>query len=492
MEFSIAPLKALSALRSDCLVVFLQQSAEGCGLVDAEAVDSLVAEAREDGDFTGALGNVHLSNRPRGLAARRLLLVGLGAAPSDARAWRKAADAAFGALKGRAAQHVHLAFGEAQQAFIDATVRAFGDFSYVYTATRKPDSEAACRVESVQLLVPSRQAAAARTRLQRAEALLAGMRLCRDVANLPGNHCTPAHLGKVAQDLGKRHKLKVEVLGRAEIERERMGALLAVAQGSQQPPRFIVLRYDGAPKKQAPHVLVGKGVTFDSGGISLKPGAEMDEMKFDMCGAASVLGAFEAVARLRPAINLVGLIPATENLPSGSAVKPGDVVTSRSGQTIEILNTDAEGRLILCDALDYAQRFKPASVVDIATLTGACVIALGHVNSGLFSPDDALADALLEAGRQAHDSCWRMPLGEEYAEGLRSRFADVANIAGRPAGSVTAACFLQRFAQAYRWAHLDIAGTAWKSGANKGATGRPVPLLVHYLLAQAPGGAMSG
>ena len=384
---------------------------------------------------------------------------------------------------------MHVACAESQLALVDATVRAFGDFAYVYTATRKPDAEPACRVQSVQVLVPSRQAAAAKVRLERAGAVQAGIDLCRNLANLPGNHCTPTHLGKVAQDLARRHGLKVDVLGRADIERERMGALLAVAQGSQQAPRFIVLRYEGGPKRQAPHVLVGKGVTFDSGGISLKPGAEMDEMKFDMSGAASVLGAFEAVARLRPAINLVGLIPATENLPDGNAVKPGDVVTSRSGQTIEILNTDAEGRLILCDALNYAERFKPASVVDVATLTGACVIALGHVNSGLFSPDDALADALLEAGRQAHDPCWRMPLGDEYAEGLRSRFADVANIAGRAAGSVTAACFLQRFAKEYRWAHLDIAGTAWKSGAEKGSTGRPVPLLVHYLLAQQPAGA---
>ena len=489
MEFSIAPLKSLSALRTDCLVVFLQQSAEGCGLADAEAIDSIVAEARQDGDFSAALGNVHLRSRPQGLAARRLLLVGLGAAPTDARAWGKAAAAACAALKGRAASRVHVACAESQLALVDATVRAFGDFAYVYTATRKPDAEPACRVQSVQVLVPSRQAAAAKVRLERAGAVQAGIDLCRNLANLPGNHCTPTHLGKVAQDLARRHGLKVDVLGRADIERERMGALLAVAQGSQQAPRFIVLRYEGGPRRQAPHVLVGKGVTFDSGGISLKPGAEMDEMKFDMSGAASVLGAFEAVARLRPAINLVGLIPATENLPDGNAVKPGDVVTSRSGQTIEILNTDAEGRLILCDALNYAERFKPASVVDVATLTGACVIALGHVNSGLFTPDDALAEALLEAGRQAHDPCWRMPLGDEYAEGLRSRFADVANIAGRAAGSVTAACFLQRFAKEYRWAHLDIAGTAWKSGAEKGSTGRPVPLLVHYLLAQQPSGA---
>ncbi len=492
MEFSIAPLKTLSSLHTDCLVVFLQSSEQAAAALDEQAIDAIAAQAREDGDFSGQAGSTYLANRPQGLAARRLLLVGLGAGPTDAQCWRKAAEAACAALKGRAAARVHLVCADAQQPLIDAAVRAFGDFAYVYTATRKPDAEVGCRVRSLHILVAARQAAAARSRLQRAEAVQAGVDLCRDLANLPGNHCTPTHLGKVAQALGKRHKLKVEVLGPADIERERMGALRAVAQGSQQPARFIVLRYQGAARTQPPHVLVGKGVTFDSGGISLKPGAEMDEMKFDMAGAASVLGAFEAVARLRPKINLVGLIPATENLPGGTAVKPGDVVTSRSGQTIEILNTDAEGRLILCDALNYAERFKPASVVDIATLTGACVIALGHVHSGLFSPDDELAQALVDAAKASQDSCWRMPLGDEYAEGLRSRFADVANIAGRAAGSVTAACFLQRFTKAYRWAHLDIAGTAWKSGANKGATGRPVPLLVHYLLAQQPAAGARG
>jgi leucyl aminopeptidase len=255
-----------------------------------------------------------------------------------------------------------------------------------------------------------------------------------------------------------------------------------VAQGSEEPLRFIVLKYQGAGKSEAPVVLVGKGITFDTGGISLKPGAEMDEMKFDMCGAASVLGTFEAIGQIQPRINVIGLIPACDNMPSGKAIKPGDVVTSMSGQTIEILNTDAEGRLILCDALTYAERFKPKAVIDIATLTGACVIALGAVRHGLFSSDDGLAQALLDAGSRSADLCWRMPLDDEYAEGLKSRFADVANVAGRAGGSVTAAKFLQRFAKAYPWAHLDIAGTAWKSGSSKGATGRPVGLLTQYLL----------
>ena len=257
---------------------------------------------------------------------------------------------------------------------------------------------------------------------------------------------------------------------------------MAVAKGSEEPLRFIVLKYLGGPKTQAPAVLVGKGITFDTGGISIKPAAEMDEMKFDMCGAASVLGVFRALAQLKPKVNVVGLIASCENMPDGRAVKPGDVVTSMSGQTIEILNTDAEGRLILCDALTYAERFKPQAVVDIATLTGACVIALGAVRSGLFASDDALADALLAAGRSSQDLCWRMPLDEDYAEGLKSNFADVANVAGRAGGAITAAKFLQRFAAKYPWAHLDIAGTAWKSGAAKGSTGRPVGLLLDYLL----------
>jgi leucyl aminopeptidase len=279
----------------------------------------------------------------------------------------------------------------------------------------------------------------------------------------------------------------VEVLERRQMEALKMGALLAVAKGSDEPPKLIVLRYQGGPARQAPVVLVGKGITFDTGGISLKPAAEMDEMKYDMCGAASVLGTMRAVAEMKLALNVVGVVPTCENMPSGRASRPGDVVTSMSGQTIEILNTDAEGRLILCDALTYAERFKPAAVIDIATLTGACVIALGHHNSGMFSRQDALAAELVEAGRRTGDPCWRMPLDEEYQEQLKSPFADMANVGGRAAGAVTAACFLARFAKSYDWAHLDIAGTAWRSGANKGASGRPVPLLSGFLVGRAGG-----
>jgi leucyl aminopeptidase len=291
-------------------------------------------------------------------------------------------------------------------------------------------------------------------------------------------------LAKAAKSIAKGAAFKCEVLGPKDVAKLGMGAFMAVAQGAAEPLRFIVMRYNGAASTVPPTVLVGKGITFDTGGISMKPAPEMDEMKFDMSGAASVLGVFKALSELKPAINVVGLIPATENMPDGLAVKPGDVVTSMSGQTIEILNTDAEGRLVLCDALTYAERFKPQAVIDIATLTGACVIALGGVRSGLFCSDDALADALVQAGERSGDLCWRMPMDDEYADGLKTRFADVANVAGRAAGSVTAAKFLQRFAKKYPWAHLDIAGTAWKSGAAKGATGRPVALLVHYLLKQ--------
>jgi leucyl aminopeptidase len=297
--------------------------------------------------------------------------------------------------------------------------------------------------------------------------------------------CTPAYLADTAKKLGREHGLKVEVLERKQMEALKMGSLLAVAQGSALAPKFVVMRYDGAGPKQAPIVLVGKGITFDTGGISIKPAAEMDEMKFDMCGAASVLGTMRAVAEMKPKVNLIGVIAACENMPSGTATRPGDVVTSMSGQTIEILNTDAEGRLILCDALTYVERFKPAAVVDIATLTGACVIALGHHHSGLFTRSDALAAELSAAGRDAADPCWRMPLDDEYQDALKSNFADVANVGGRAGGSITAACFLARFAKAYEWAHLDIAGTAWKSGAAKGSSARPVPLLTHFVLGRA-------
>jgi len=312
-----------------------------------------------------------------------------------------------------------------------------------------------------------------------------GINFARDLGNLPPNICTPTYLADQARALARSHKLKVDVLERKDMEKLGMGSLLSVADGSRQPPKLIIIEHHGGPRKQKPVVLIGKGVTFDTGGISLKPAAEMDEMKYDMSGAGSVFGTLRAAAQMKLPLNVIGLIPTTENMPGGNATRPGDIVTSMSGQTIEILNTDAEGRLILCDALTYAERFDPAAVIDIATLTGACVIALGHVASGLFSNDDKLAAEVLAAGQSAADRAWHMPLWDDYQEQLKSNFADMANIGGRPAGSVTAACFLARFAHKFKWAHLDIAGTAWKSGREKGSTGRPVPLLTQFLMKRA-------
>ena len=316
-------------------------------------------------------------------------------------------------------------------------------------------------------------------------ALAAGVSLTKDLGNLPPNVCTPAYLAEQAVVLGETYGMQVEVLERDALKALGMGSFLGVAQGSEEPPKFIILHYLKGTADQKPIVLVGKGITFDTGGISLKPGSEMDEMKYDMCGAASVLGTVKAIAQMNLPLNVIGVIPTCENMPDGRAIRPGDVLTSMSGLTIEVLNTDAEGRLILCDALTYVERFTPSAVVDIATLTGACVIALGHHATGLFSNNDALASELLQAGEKSLDRAWHMPMWEEYQPLLDSNFADMANIGGRAAGSISAACFLSRFAEKYEWAHLDIAGTAWKSGKEKGGTGRPVPLLVEFLIARA-------
>ena len=327
--------------------------------------------------------------------------------------------------------------------------------------------------------------ASAEAAIKQGAAIGAGVTVAKDLGNLPPNICTPTYLGEQAKLMAKQYGFKVEVLERAEIEKLGMCSFLGVAQGSVEPPRLIVLQHLKGKNSQKPVVLVGKGITFDTGGISLKPGGDMDEMKYDMCGAASVLGTFKAIGEMDLAINVVAVIPTCENMPDAGAIKPGDILTSMAGLTIEVLNTDAEGRLILCDALTYAERFEPGAVVDIATLTGACVIALGHHPSGLFSNKDALAKELLEAGEAAHDRAWHMPLWEEFQSQLDSNFADIANIGGRAGGSITAACFLSRFAKKYDWAHLDIAGTAWKSGKEKGGTGRPVPLLTTFLIQRA-------
>ncbi len=472
----------LASLACDALVLVVTGDAVDPAL-DAPLAAAL-SDALTQGDLTLKAGKSLYLHRPAGVRAARVVFSVAGAA--TAKAFKAAVAVGINHVKASGAKHVAVGLagaGALSDAHAEALVAATFDATYLYRHT-KPSAPAATKIGKVTMLCSKSDTKTVQHGLTRGEAIAAGVTLARECANRPGNHCTPTHLAEQAKKLGKTYGLKVEVLDRKACEKLGMGSFLAVAQGSDEPLRFIVARYDGAPKTQAPVVLVGKGITFDTGGISLKPGAEMDEMKFDMGGAASVLGTLRAVAELKPKLNLVCLIPSCDNMPSGSAVKPGDVVTSMSGQTIEILNTDAEGRLILCDALTYAERFKPAVVVDVATLTGACVVALGNHHSGMFTADDKVAEQMLAASRAGLDPCWRMPLDDEYDEGLKSNFADMGNIAGRAGGAITAAMFLRRFTGKYPWAHLDIAGTAWKSGAAKGATGRPVSLLTHFVLAQ--------
>ena len=478
MNFELKPLSLVEAANEKCdaLLVLVSDAYKPA----KDGFSALLARALKDGDAQAKAGKILALYQPQFAQAPRVVIAGIG--DGSAKQVRSGIAAALASAKSDKLKKLVVAFASASSdAAVRAAVAAVADATYSYTTTKsKPEARTLHTVLLAASNGPALQAS-----FERAVAVVAGVELAKEWANRPANHATPTLLGKAAQALAKHARISCEVLGPKEVAKLGMGAFMAVAQGSEEPLRFIVLKYSGAAKSVAPTVLVGKGITFDSGGISIKPAGEMDEMKFDMCGAASVLGTFRTLAELKPAINVIGLIPSCENLLNGRAVKPGDVVTSMSGQTIEILNTDAEGRLVLCDALTYAERFKPRAVVDIATLTGACVVALGNVRSGMFSPDAALAQALSAAGDAAQDLCWQMPLDEEYAEGLKTSFADVANVAGRAGGAVSAAKYLQRFAGTYPWAHLDIAGTAWKSGAAKGATGRPVGLLVEYLLAQA-------
>jgi leucyl aminopeptidase len=473
---------ALASHTCDALVLVVTGDAVDPAL-DAPLAAAL-SDALAHGDLTLKAGKSIYIHRPAGIRAARVAFVAAGG--STVKAFKAAVANGIKLVNSSGAKHVAIGLagaGSLTDAHAEAVVTAARECTYLYRHT-KPSAVAASKLDKVTLLCTKADVKAVQLGVARGHAIAAGVNLAREWANRPGNHCTPTHLADVAKKLGKEYALKVEVLDRKACEKLGMGSFLSVAQASTEPLRFIVARYDGAPKAQAPVVLVGKGITFDTGGISLKPGGEMDEMKYDMGGAASVLGTLRAIAELKPKLNLVCIIPSCENMPAGNAVKPGDVVTSMSGQTIEILNTDAEGRLILCDALTYAERFKPAVVVDVATLTGACVIALGHHHSGLFTADDKVAGQMQAASQKSLDPCWRMPLDEEYDAGLKSNFADMANIGGRPGGAITAAMFLKRFTAKYPWAHLDIAGTAWKSGAAKGATGRPVPLLTHFVLAQ--------
>ncbi len=435
-----------------------------------------------------------------GVKAKRILLVSLGdlqlPGARSLISYSKLARAALKQLSGGSIENAlwfipSFALGHRSELIAEEvrlTIQYAGDQAYRF-GVRQPTMKfkAKDKADSFKKLIfVGNDACAKELKLAVAQgiAMVEGMSLAKDLGNLPPNICTPTYLGKTAQGLIKKVGLKVEVLGRKQIEALGMGSFLSVTQGSDTPPQFIVMRHQGGKVGEAPIVLVGKGITFDTGGISLKPGEAMDEMKYDMCGAASVIGTMYATGLMKLKKNVIGVVPTCENMPSGTATRPGDIVKSMSGQTIEILNTDAEGRLILCDALTYVERFKPKAVIDVATLTGACIIALGHVHSGVFSDDEGLVDALTKAGHASLDTVWRLPLDAAYHEQLKSNFADVANIGGRPAGSVTAACFLSRFTEKYKWAHLDIAGTAWKSGAAKGSTGRPVPLLINFLLEQ--------
>jgi leucyl aminopeptidase len=495
MEFSIKNVNA-AATQSDCLVVGVYEAnvlSEAAQEID-RASKGMISKLLADGDMDGKLDATLMLHHVPGLTSNRLLLVGLGKeADFTEKQYAKAVRASIKALEKSGALDATTCLAQLPVKALSAQRKvaylseAALDASYKFAAIKRKEEKASPKkgIAKLTINVAASEVSAAEIGLADGQALAAGVSLAKDLGNLPPNVCTPSYLAEQALALGKTHQFKVEVLERDALEKLGMGSFLGVAQGSEEPPKFIIMQHLKGKKEQKPVVLVGKGITFDTGGISLKPGSEMDEMKYDMCGAASVLGTFKAIAAMNLPLNVIGVIPTCENMPDGRATRPGDVLTSMSGLTIEVLNTDAEGRLILCDALTYVERFEPSAVIDVATLTGACVIALGHHASGLFSNNDALAAELLQAGEVALDRAWHMPMWEDYQSLLDSNFADMANIGGRAAGSITAACFLARFAKKYDWAHLDVAGTAWKSGKEKGGTGRPVPLLTEFLVQRA-------
>jgi leucyl aminopeptidase len=447
----------------------------------------------KSGDLTGKVGEKLVLHAIPGISADRVIVVGCGEDDKvDVLQFVKIVRAACSSLVSTPAKDAisclsEVAVGEEDLSWrVQTEIRAAGEIFYQVNSL-KSGKPAQRKLKSYTVACDDRaQTTQASKAAKHGQGVVNGMQLSRDLANLPSNVCTPTYLGDQAKAIAKEFtSVKTKVLTEAQMEKLGMGSLLSVSQGSEEPAKLVIMEYKGGKASEKPIVLVGKGVTFDTGGISLKPGAGMDEMKYDMCGAASVMGTMRAVAEMGLSINLVVIVPTVENMPDGRATNPGDIVTSMSGQTIEILNTDAEGRLILCDALTYAERYKPKAIIDVATLTGACIVALGKVACGLLSNDDALAADLLAAGQQSGDRAWQMPLFDEYQQLLDSNFADIANIGGRDAGTITAACFLSRFTKNMTWAHLDIAGTAWVSGKDKGATGRPVPLLIQYLMNQA-------
>jgi leucyl aminopeptidase len=487
--------QALAELPVDCIAVGVHDDGELTP--DARALDlqcrERLSRLLKRGDFSGKVGETWLVTDVEGIRAERVLLVGLGAKGEIARrTWRRALVATISAATRTRIASLGLALARpagkvlSDERFGRAVAELTGHTLYRVNDLKTGKKPRAHSLARVMVAASAKAAPVVKKGLAQGQALAGGAALMRNLANLPGNVCTPTYLGRTAEGLAKTHKsLRVKVLGLPEIKREKMGCFLAVSQGSEEPPRFIVIEHRHPRAKGAPVVLVGKGITFDTGGISLKDPPTMDEMKFDMSGAACVIGTMNTVAELNLPLNVVGIVAACENMPDGRSIKPGDIVTSAQGLTVEILNTDAEGRLILCDALNYARRFKPDVVIDLATLTGAIVVALGVHHTGVFANNEALARELVDCGLAADDRAWHMPLTEEYGEQLKSNFADMANVAGRDGGSVTAAAFLGKFTQGLTWAHLDIAGTAYQGGAGKGSTGRPSALLLEYLLRRA-------
>lgn len=491
MEYFIET-TGVASLKTNCIIVGVYENqvlSPAAALVN-QRTQNLISTVLARGDILGKIGDAFLISFVPDNTLERILLVGLGKQNASGMAqkdFRKVLAAAIKTLKTYNIATAHSTLAEIE--VIDAgwtwktrsSVESFDDALYQLKPL-KSVADPATPLSQIGLLAGP-DVAAAEKGLQQGIAIAAAVALSKKLGDLPGNICTPTYLAEQASTLSSNYaKLSVEILEEAAMQQLGMGALLSVTRGSRQPAKLICLHYQGGESNTKPIVFIGKGLTFDAGGISLKPAEGMDEMKYDMCGGATVLGLIQAAAQLQLPLNIVGLVPSSENLPDGDANKPGDIVTSMSGKTIEVLNTDAEGRLILCDTLTYAQKYNPEVVIDMATLTGACIVALGRIPSALYGNDDALCQDLIKASQHAGDSVWRMPLWEEYQEQLKSNFADMANIGGKDGGSITAACFLARFAENYRWAHLDIAGTAWRTGANKGATGRPVPLLMQYLL----------
>ena len=473
-ELKALSLSAAAALKCDLLIVPIS-SQSGDFSAQQEVLPQWLAAAIAHKDASTEAGSQLQAYQVAGIKARRVLVLGTG--QGSAKELRSALLGAASALKAPAVEHAALCLSALDAPDVAIAVQALHEALYHYQHT-KPSAKVPA-IKKLTLGVPNKRAAEAAFTL--GQAIAAGQTTAKEWGNRPANHATPSHLAEVAQALGKAENMRCKIHGPKEVAKLGMHAFMAVAQGSKEPLQLIELHYQGAAKTEAPVVLVGKGITFDTGGISIKPAAAMDEMKFDMCGAATVIGTFCAAVKLQLPINLIAIVPTCENMPSGMATKPGDIVTSMKGLSIEVLNTDAEGRLILCDALTYAEQFKPKAVIDVATLTGACIIALGHDVSGVMGNNQELVDSLLASSKEVNDKAWQLPLFDTYKEQLKSNFADLPNIGTPGAGTITAATFLSHFTEDYPWAHLDIAGTAWKSGSEKGATGRPVPLLLNYL-----------